>query len=88
MNNIIKKKLKYLQENPDKIKDYAGYIKNNTFRKCRKCRGKGVIEHISNNGTIIGIFCKCVRDNIKKEITEVEKADIIVELENGTNDQK
>lgn len=79
MNNIISEKLKYLQENPDKIKDYAGYVKNNTFRKCRKCRGKGVIEHLSYNGTIIGVFCKCVRDNIKREV---------IELENGTNDQK
>lgn len=75
-NKMYKDKLKYLRENPDKIKDYAGYIHNGMFRKCRKCNGKGIITPILDNGHSINIFCSCVHKNIRKEVEE---------LENGTD---
>jgi hypothetical protein len=61
-------KLEYLTKNPGKIKDYAGNIHNGMFRKCKKCRGKGIIEHLDATNNIVGIFCKCVRENLKREI--------------------
>ena len=37
MNKLYKEKLAYLRDNPDKVKEYAGYVHNGMFRKCKKC---------------------------------------------------
>jgi hypothetical protein len=81
INQLIKDKLKFLKENPDKIKNYAGNIYHGMFRSCKKCRGKGIIDIVDNRNNIIGVFCSCVRNNIKKEFSNIE----FEEVNNGTN---
>ena len=80
INQLVKDKLKFLTEHPDKVKDYAGNIYHGMFRKCKRCNGKGIVEVIDNRNNIVGIFCSCVRNNLKIELENIDK-----ENNNGTH---
>ena len=73
INKLIKDKLKFLKENPDKIKNYAGNVYHGMFRKCKRCNGKGIVDVVDAQNNIVGMFCSCVRNNLKIELENLSK---------------
>lgn len=71
INNPLLVKLTYLKNHPEKVKYYAGTLHHNMFRPCKRCRGKGFIERLNDHNDIIGLFCQCVVENIRKELKEI-----------------
>lgn len=63
-----KDRLKDLVDNEYLIPAYAS-------KKCRQCRGKGVIEMDINDGaqfTTYKVICECVRKSLREELKSVE----------------
>lgn len=70
MNKALFAKLTYLKNNLDKVHPYAGTWHRKNFRPCKICKGKGFIERLNYKNDITGYFCKCVIDNVEKELEE------------------
>jgi hypothetical protein len=70
-NQLYNVRIKEICENPEMARPYAGKIKGNMFKPCKKCGGKGVLQFTM---PVVNVLCECVKRNILQELRDMDQA--------------
>ena len=80
MNQLLAIRLKEIRNNPEIAPIYAGVVKGEMFKPCKKCLGRGILTY---SLPLRRTLCECVAKNVLIEIEESLMGEPVRERDDG-----